>query len=104
MALELTGRYGKALSRKGLRPTDAPAWIDAVDNPYLHGLFAPVCTEGVYDGLVVEGELPRDLHSGLPSFGEECRKPFAASDFDGVVVHSADGPPGGHGFWQLPLS
>ena len=60
--LAITQRYGKALSPTGTPPTDAPPWIDAIDNPYLHGLFAP-STAGPEDiELPVEGTLPADLH------------------------------------------
>ena len=45
----------------GTRPLDAPAWIEEVDHPYLHGVFAPVATEMAADDLPVEGELPKDL-------------------------------------------
>ena len=40
---------------------DAPQWIYALDNPYLHGPCAPTVHELARDGLPVEGELPADL-------------------------------------------
>ncbi len=60
-AMEITLRHGKTLSASGRRPDDAPAWIDGIDNPYLHGLFAPTTVETSPTALRVEGELPRDL-------------------------------------------
>lgn len=40
---------------------DAPQWIYGLDNPYLHGPYAPTVHEISKDGLDVEGELPTDL-------------------------------------------
>lgn len=60
-ALPITSRYPKTLSPSGTSPTGAPAWIHGVDNPYLHGLYAPTTLEVTSDALPVEGELPRDL-------------------------------------------
>jgi carotenoid cleavage dioxygenase len=40
---------------------DAPAWIYELDNPYLHGPYAPTVHELSKDGLEVEGEIPADL-------------------------------------------
>jgi carotenoid cleavage dioxygenase-like enzyme len=40
---------------------DAPAWIYELDNPYLHGPYAPTIHELARDGLPVQGELPADL-------------------------------------------
>ena len=62
MTLEITERYSKSLSPKRVRPTHAPQWIDDIDNPYLHGVFAPTTVEVSADELEVEGELPRDLY------------------------------------------
>jgi carotenoid cleavage dioxygenase-like enzyme len=59
--LPITARHGKTLSTTGRRPTDAPAWIDTVDNPYLHGVYAPTTREEAFVDLEVEGELPQDL-------------------------------------------
>lgn len=40
---------------------DAPQWIYELDNPYLHGPYAPTVHEVSRSGLEVEGELPADL-------------------------------------------
>ena len=62
--LPVTARYSKTLNPVGRRPTDAPDWIDTIDNPYLHGVYAPTTREVSADALEVEGELPRDLFGG----------------------------------------
>ncbi|MCR9163480.1 MAG: carotenoid oxygenase family protein [Nannocystaceae bacterium] len=93
-SLPITARHGKALNPSGVRPTDAPAWIDEVDNPYLHGLFAPVSTEVTADALpVLEGELPRDLWGGYfrngPNSVHAPKNRYHWFDGDGMV----------HGIW-----
>ena len=55
-------------------------------------------------GVKARGELTSDLHSGLPSFGNKCCKPFAAPDLDRIVVHGADRPACRHRVWQLALA
>ena len=40
---------------------DAPDWIYSLDNPYLHGVYAPTLNEMHVDNLPVSGELPADL-------------------------------------------
>ncbi len=40
---------------------DAPRWIYELDNPYLHGVYAPTVHEVQADNLIVTGELPADL-------------------------------------------
>jgi carotenoid cleavage dioxygenase len=42
-------------------PADRPDWVDAIDNPYLHGIHAPTLEESHAESLAVEGELPADL-------------------------------------------
>lgn len=93
-ALPITARHGKALGVEGLRPTDAPAWIDEVDNPYLHGLYAPISTERSVETLeVVEGELPRDLWGAYfrngPNAVHAPKNRYHWFDGDGMV----------HGIW-----
>ncbi len=89
MTLEITQRYAKALNPEGARPTDAPAWIDAIDNPYLHGVFAPVTKTAVDDAPAIEGELPKDLFGAYFRNGPNNR--FAPTnryhwfDGDGLV-------------------
>ena len=36
-------------------------WIYGIDNPYLHGAYAPTTLELSESGLSIEGELPTDL-------------------------------------------
>ena len=36
-------------------------WIYGLDNPYLHGIYAPTTLELNESGLHVEGEIPKDL-------------------------------------------
>ena len=93
-SLPITARHGKALNDAGLRPNDAPAWIDEVDNPYLHGLFAPVTTEVRAGELpVVEGAIPRDLRGGYfrngPNSVHAPKNRYHWFDGDGMV----------HGIW-----
>jgi carotenoid cleavage dioxygenase len=40
---------------------DTPDWIYALDNPYLHGMYAPTLNEKHVEHLPVTGELPADL-------------------------------------------
>ena len=40
---------------------DAPDWIYELDNPYLHGVYAPTKNEVQVENLQVTGELPADL-------------------------------------------
>ena len=76
---------------------DAPRWIYALDNPYLHGVYAPTVNEIEADNLEVEGELPPDLVGAYfrngpnPVFAPKNRyHPF---DGDGMVhgVYFRDG-------------
>jgi len=71
--LEITSRYGKSLSPSGARPDLAPGWIDRIDNPYLHGLFAPTTVEISAEALPVEGKLPRDLNGAYFRNGPNSR-------------------------------
>ncbi len=93
-ALEITQRYGKALNPAGVRPPLAPAWIDDIDNPYLHGLFAPVTREGeAVDLPVLEGEVPKDLWGAYFRNGPNNR--FAPRN----RYHWFDGDGMVHGVW-----
>ena len=40
---------------------DTPDWIYQLDNPYLHGVYAPTLNEMHVENLEVSGELPADL-------------------------------------------
>ncbi len=65
MALAATaGEYPNAERCLGTVPhlRDAPDWIYGLDNPYLHGVYAPTLNTGtVVDDLPVTGQLPADL-------------------------------------------
>ena len=41
--------------------SDAPPWIYQLDNPYLHGAYAPTINELSVENLPLQGELPADL-------------------------------------------
>lgn len=61
-ALPITARNLHTVDSRGNRPSNVPSWLDEVDHPYLHGLFAPVADECDADNLMVEsGHLPSDL-------------------------------------------
>src|SRR6056297_349395 len=54
---------------------DAPPWIYALDNPYLHGVYAPTSQELAVEALPVEGELPADLFGAYFRNGPNPRHP-----------------------------
>ncbi len=89
MTLPITERHPKALAPDRSRPTSAPAWIDGVDNPYLHGLFAPTTTEVDAADLPVEGELPRELFGAYfrngPNSVHAPKNRYHWFDGDGMV-------------------
>lgn len=86
--LAITERYGKALGN-GQEPQEAPAWIADIDNPWLHGLFAPTTVEMSCDELEIEGEIPKDLEGGYFRNGTNPRfKPtnrYHWFDGDGMI-------------------
>ncbi|MGA0104016.1 MAG: dioxygenase, partial [Steroidobacteraceae bacterium] len=46
-------------------PPDRPAWVDGIDNPYLHGPYTPVVDEHEAESLqVLAGEIPDALAGG----------------------------------------
>ena len=68
---------------------NAPQWIYELDNPYLHGVYAPTRDEIAADELTVIGKLPEDLCGAYfrngpnPVFKPNCNyHPF---DGDGMV-------------------
>lgn len=91
--LPVTERHGRTLCPSGLPPTGAPRWIEAIDNPYLHGLFAPVVDEVEAEALPVEGQLPRDLFGAYVRNGPNGR--FAPRN----RYHWFDGDGMVHGIW-----
>ena len=76
---------------------DAPAWIYGLDNPYLHGVYAPVTGEMSADALLVEGEIPADLVGAYfrngPNPVHQPANRYHPFDGDGMVhaVYFADG-------------
>jgi carotenoid cleavage dioxygenase len=88
-ALEVTRRHGKALHPDGAPPPGAPAWIGEVDNPYLHGLFAPVTAAQPAVDCPVDAELPRELFGAYLRNGPNPLHPprnrYHWFDGDGLV-------------------
>ena len=76
---------------------DAPKWIYQLDNPYLHGIYAPTTHELTADNLLVEGELPADLIGAYFRNGPNPLLPpmnrYHPFDGDGMVhgVYFKDG-------------
>ncbi len=89
MALDVTERYSKSLSPDGIRPTNAPDWIDEIDNPYLHGVFAPTTQAVSAEALEVEGELPKDLFGAYfrngPNAVHKPKNRYHWFDGDGMI-------------------
>lgn len=72
--------------KNGNQAPDAPAWTSEIDNPYLHGVYAPTTVETQSDELeVVEGEVPKDLYGAyLRNGSNPVFKPrFNYHSFDG---------------------
>jgi len=78
-------------------PADRPTWVDAIDNPYLHGIHAPTIHETTAYDLPVAGELPPGLFGAYVRNGPNQLLPPANLyhwfDGDGMVhsVYFADG-------------
>ena len=71
-------------------PPDRPAWVDHIDNPYLHGPYTPVVSEiTAVDLRVVQGEVPHDLFGAYFRQGPnpilEPRSAYHWFDGDGMV-------------------
>ncbi|MDZ7783530.1 MAG: carotenoid oxygenase family protein [Halioglobus sp.] len=70
---------------------DAPAWIYEIDNPYLHGVYAPTVEEVHAGELPVQGELPADLCGAYFRNGPNplYKPPHRYHPFDGDgMVHA----------------
>lgn len=70
--------------------SDAPEWIYDIDNPYLHGVYAPSNKIGSCAAeLEVEGEIPTDIYGAYFRNGPNARqKPFNnyhPFDGDGMI-------------------
>jgi carotenoid cleavage dioxygenase len=76
---------------------DTPDWIYALDNPYLHGIYAPTLNEMAVENLPVTGELPADLVGAYFRNGPNPRHPplnrHHPFDGDGMIhgVYFRDG-------------
>lgn len=76
---------------------DAPQWIYQLDNPYLHGIYAPTLNELAVENLEVTGELPEDLVGGYfrngPNPKHQSANRHHPFDGDGMVhgVYFQDG-------------
>ena len=76
---------------------DHPAWTDAIENPYLHGIHGPVTGESEGEDLPVEGELPAELFGAHlrngPNSVHAPKNQYHWFDGDGMVhgVYFRDG-------------
>lgn len=59
--LSVTSRYRKTLNPLGIKEHSVPEWTTDIDNPFLHGLYAPTTDEITSSSLEVIGEIPHDL-------------------------------------------
>lgn len=81
-------------------PADRPTWVDRVDNPYLHGIYAPTVFETTAFDLEVEGEVPKDLFGAYvrngPNSVFEPKSLYHWFDGDGMIhaVYFRDGKAG----------
>ena len=81
------------------RLSDAPDWIYEIDNPYLHGVYAPTnhidCS--AEELPVIEGEIPHDLYGAYlrngPNPRQKPKNMYPPFDGDGLVqgVYFKDG-------------
>jgi len=71
-------------------PVDRPTWVDAIENPYLHGPYTPVVSEvTAVDLEVIHGEIPADLYGAYMRNGPNpLFKPISYTypmDGDGMI-------------------
>ena len=68
---------------------DAPDCIYSLDNPYLHGVYAPVVNETQASQLTVEGDLPSDLRGAYlrngPNPQYQPKNRYHPFDGDGMI-------------------
>ena len=80
--------------------SDAPQWIYELDNPYLHGVYAPTTDELHVEDLAVTGTLPADLEGAYfrngPNPVHAPKNRYHPFDGDGMVrgVYFRDGKVG----------
>lgn len=76
---------------------DTPLWTREIENPYLHGIYAPTLHESCAFGLEVEGEIPADLFGAYvrngPNSVFQPRNAYHWFDGDGMIhaVYFRDG-------------
>ncbi|WP_299980914.1 carotenoid oxygenase family protein [uncultured Pseudoteredinibacter sp.] len=88
--LEVAAKCTIIEDKQGNPAPNAPAWTKEIDNPYLHGVYAPICEEVQADTLeVVEGEIPADLYGAYlrngPNAVYKPRFNYHAFDGDGML-------------------
>ena len=71
-------------------PEDRPTWVDAIDNPYLHGPYTPVVSEvTAVDLRVTQGSVPDDLYGAYMRQGPnpvfEPKGQYHWFDGDGMI-------------------
>ena len=93
-------------AQDGSQAPDAPAWTADIDNPYLHGIYAPTTLETQVDQLeVISGAIPDDLYGAYVRNGPNpVFKPrFNHHPFDGdgmlYAVYFKDGVAGYRNRW-----
>ncbi len=68
---------------------DTQPWIYNLDNPYLHGVYAPTTSELDVKGLTVEGEIPADLYGAYfrngPNPVHQPQHRYHPFDGDGMI-------------------
>ncbi|ALS99878.1 carotenoid oxygenase family protein [Lacimicrobium alkaliphilum] len=87
---EITDRNTIRLSRDGRESPDSPEWTRNIDNPYLHGVYAPTTIETDTDELeIVSGSIPEDLYGAYlrngPNPVHEPRFNYHPFDGDGML-------------------
>ncbi len=88
-SLALTARSIRTTDKDGRLPPDAPDWIYGIDNPYLHGFYAPVTREVQASEFAISGEIPSDLHGAYvrnsPNPMFKPITPYHPFDGDGML-------------------
>lgn len=87
--MDLVSRYAKTLAPDGREPSAAPSWTKEVDNPFLHGAYAPTTEECSREVTATKGEIPPALWGSYFRNGPNPRhKPWQRYhwfDGDGMI-------------------